>query len=100
MVAVASDTLTRAQKGPARPIETQTIRVRNVQRYLDKAKIPGKAFITEKLCFDGMEEVDLVILGGDQHNVVWHGAAHRIPRTPNVSTSDKILTKQKIQHNL
>lgn len=67
---MASDTLTRAQKGPARPIETQTIRVRNVQRYLDKAKIPGKAFITEKLCFDGMEEVDLVILGVT--SIMWY----------------------------
>lgn len=90
LVAVASDTLTRAQKGPSRPIEDEATRKLSVQNCLDLLKVPGKAFITEKLCFNDMEEVDVVLLGEDQKNVVWTGDKVRLKRTPGISTSDFI----------
>lgn len=94
-VAIASDYITQVQKGRLRPIENEALRCQKVNYFLRTNMIPGKAFITDKLDFNGIELVDMFFVGPDQHNVRWNGPKVVIPRTPGISTGMLIKQMEK-----
>jgi cytidyltransferase-like protein len=96
VVAVASDWLTRVQKGPTRPIEREEFRCAQVAALPDV----GRAYVTDDLDFSRFAPfVDVVLLGEDQANVRCGSIPWvRVPRTPGVSTT-AILLNHATQEN-
>ena len=96
IIAVASDWITKVQKGATRPIQTEAIRIKAVEDYCEKQGIPAKVIKTSELDFTSWWDkgiVDVFIWGEDQANVLPIGKECNIVilnRTPGISTSDYI----------
>lgn len=93
VVAVASDWLTRVQKGPTRPVQDEETRLREVLRCTGVER----AFVTDRLDFtDFAGLVDLIVLGEDQRNVrAGPIPTARLTRTPGISTTELIAHRSR-----
>lgn len=90
IVAVASDYITKVQKGQDRPVEGERARAEKVKYDLWNMGYRAAVFITDKLDFRDMGFVDVFFLGEGQFNVRWDGNRVVIPRTPGISTTELI----------
>ena len=88
MVGVLSNWMTGFLKGLGRPVHNELKRGYEVQDFMDKAHIRGKAFITDRVNFSDYENmVDVFIVGEDQKIITGIIPCQVCPRTPGFSTT-------------
>ncbi len=97
IVGVATDWLTRVQKGHDRPSQSYEVRALAVERFLRTLPKMGRVIEIDTLDMTPyLQMVDVWVVGENQRNMrpfQW-GAQVRIPETPGVSTT-LLLQREK-----